>query len=312
MELLNKDLFELQKKAERFKNLEILLEDLYEQRSALQLKVSDYKALKEIEEKDVRELEGRSLAAFFYNVFGKMDKKLDEERRQAYEATVKYDAALRELEAVDEDIFVKLSEKSALRGAVGEYEAALHEKTEALRASDNPINEQIHQLEHKIAKIDSELLEVREALEAGNAALSSAVDVRSTLYAAENWGFFDARGGVLASFIKGGDVDRAQEQVEQLQVDLRRFRTELIDIRVTAEVKIDIDDFLNVADSLFEGVFSDFDDVSRIEAIKKQTDTAVSNIKYMVSKLGLYISIREKAKKELSDSLDGLVLQADI
>lgn len=310
MELYDKDLFELHKKAERFKNLELLLDDLYEQRSTLQMKVSDYKILKEIEEKDVRELEGRSLSAFFYHVVGKMDKKLDEERKQAYEATVKYDAAVRELEAVDEDIFVKLSEKSSLRGAVGEYEAALHEKTEALKTSDNPLAEQIYNIEQKIARIDAELVEVKDALDAGNAALFSAVQFRSTLYAAENWGFFDAKGGVLNSFIKRGDIDRAQDQVEQLQVDLRRFRTELIDIRMTAEVSVDIDEFLNVAETLFDEVFAGFDDLSKIREVKAQTDAAIANIKHMTSRLSLYVSIRESAKKELSDSLDSLVMNA--
>ena len=37
------------------------------------------------EQADVDRLEGHSLAAFFYQVIGKMDEKLDKERQEAYE-----------------------------------------------------------------------------------------------------------------------------------------------------------------------------------------------------------------------------------
>ena len=36
------------------------------------------------EQADVDRLEGHSLAAFFYQVIGKMDEKLDKERQEAY------------------------------------------------------------------------------------------------------------------------------------------------------------------------------------------------------------------------------------
>lgn len=41
---------------------------------------------KQSEQADVDRLEGRTLAAFFYNAIGKMEEKLTQERREAYAA----------------------------------------------------------------------------------------------------------------------------------------------------------------------------------------------------------------------------------
>ena len=64
---------------------------------------------------DVDRLEGRSLSAFFYNVIGKMDEKLTQEKQEAYAARVKYDAAARELAGIEEDLHLSLIHISSWR-----------------------------------------------------------------------------------------------------------------------------------------------------------------------------------------------------
>lgn len=56
------------------------------------------------EQADVKQLEGRSLAAFYYQIVGKKAEKLDKERQEAYAATVKYDVEVQELATLEEDI----------------------------------------------------------------------------------------------------------------------------------------------------------------------------------------------------------------
>ena len=41
-------------------------------------------------------------------------------------------------------------------------------------------------------------------------------------------------GGLMADLAKYEELDDAQEQIEQLQVELRRFKTELSDVEITA------------------------------------------------------------------------------
>ena len=40
----------------------------------------------------------------------------------------------------------------------------------------------------------------------------------------------------MADLAKYEELDNAQEQVEQLQVELRRFKTELADVEITADL----------------------------------------------------------------------------
>ena len=92
----------LQEQIARFKKLVSVTEELRRQREAFSARAEELEAVMLDEQADVDRLEGRSLAAFFYNVIGRMDEKLDRERQEAYEARVRYDAAARELAETEE------------------------------------------------------------------------------------------------------------------------------------------------------------------------------------------------------------------
>ena len=76
MAYFNEDLQQLKDKVTQKKRMETELLDLYAQKRDLEGKVAKLEKIKNSEQKDVERLEGGSLAAFFYNVVGKMDKKL--------------------------------------------------------------------------------------------------------------------------------------------------------------------------------------------------------------------------------------------
>ena len=75
--------------------------ELCAQRETVAAQVKKLEKARRNEQADVDRLEGGSLAAFFYQVIGKMDEKLDKEREEAYAARVKADAAARELASID-------------------------------------------------------------------------------------------------------------------------------------------------------------------------------------------------------------------
>ena len=86
------------------KNCEAKQKELTAQRDTLADRLKKLEKSKLAEQADVDRLEGHSLAAFFYQVIGKMDEKLDKERQEAYAARVKYDVALHDLSSVDADL----------------------------------------------------------------------------------------------------------------------------------------------------------------------------------------------------------------
>ena len=100
---------------------------------------------------------------------------------------------------------------------------------------------------------------MQEALIAGNAALSCADQILFQLNSAEGWGTWDlVGGGLLSDLAKHSHLDQAQASVETLQSQLRRFKTELADVTINADIQVSIDGFLRVADYSFDGIFADW------------------------------------------------------
>ena len=90
----------LQAQCARKKKLEATVAELRAQRDTYTARTQELEQQFQEEQADVDRLERRSLSAFFYQVIGKMDEKLTQEKREAYAARVKYDAAVRELSLI--------------------------------------------------------------------------------------------------------------------------------------------------------------------------------------------------------------------
>ena len=112
----DQQLKELLAQCARKKKLEASAAELRRQRDAYAARAEELKEAMREEQADVDRLEGRSLAAFFYNVVGKMDEKLTQERQEAYAARVRYDAAARELAGSEEDLARCQAELGTLAG----------------------------------------------------------------------------------------------------------------------------------------------------------------------------------------------------
>ena len=118
-------LMELQQKVARKKKLESILQVLKQQRGELTDKVNLLKQTKLKEEADVDKLQGKSLAAIFYTIFGKKEEKLDKEKQEAYAAVVKYKVAVQEMETIESEIRQYEAELMELKNCELEYEQML-------------------------------------------------------------------------------------------------------------------------------------------------------------------------------------------
>ena len=301
----------LQAKIARFKQLSSMIKELRSQRDNLSARVRELEAVKMDEQADVDRLEGRSLASFFYNVIGKMDERLNKEREEAYAARVKYDAAARELEAIDGDIQRCESELSGLRGCEREYEATLREKANAVKSEGGARAEEILKLEERHAYLESQKKELREAISAGNSARSTAESVLSSLDSAEGWGTWDLLGGgLLADMAKHSHLDEAQGAIERLQSQLRRFKTELADVTIHADMQVNVDGFLRFADYFFDGLFADWAVMDKISQSQSQVQSTKNQIDSVLSRLNSMMSAAEREQAQTKSKLDALVLEA--
>lgn len=202
-----KELYEKVKLKEHTQNK---LNGLYTRRDELINKVDVLKKSMIKEQKDVDSLEKGSLTAFFFDMCGKKEQKLDKERAEAYEAKMKYDNAMYQLSETNTQIEKCEKQINALQGCEQNYETALKKRQAELR-NHNP---QIQQLEECI--VSSKLLqkEISEAILAGNQAREIATLVLSKLKDADSWAIYDmVGGGFIADMAKYSALDEAERLV---------------------------------------------------------------------------------------------------
>ena len=304
----DQQLKELLAQCARKKKLEASAAELRRQRDTYAARAEELKEAMWEEQADVDRLEGRSLAAFFYNVVGKMDEKLTQERQEAYAARVRYDAAARELAGAEEDLARCQAELDVLSGCEERYAALLREKTQAVKAAGGAVAEQILRMEEREAYLESQERELGEASAAGQSALATADEILESLSSAEGWGTWDLiGGGLIADLAKHSKLDEAQAAVEYLQSQLRAFRTELADVTISADFQVNIDGFLRFADYVFDGIFADWAVLDRINQAQAQVEDTRAQICAVLDRLGQMTDQAERERVGLRQEIEGLV-----
>ncbi|MBE5892657.1 MAG: hypothetical protein E7286_04660 [Lachnospiraceae bacterium] len=298
----DEELRELQIQAAAKNRLETVIKELGQQKSILETRVEELSARKAKEQLDVERLEKNSLVNYFYQVVGKLDDKLTKERQEAYEAAVKYDTAYSELQSIEAELREKELEYGRVRRSNERYQQVLKEKQEALKLSDVPEASEILRLEAQITSLEVQARELEEAISAGHHAERTADWILESLSSAQSWGTFDLLGGgLIADIAKHSHLDEAQGMVERLQEALRRFKTELADVEIIADMQISIDGFLRFADYFFDGLFADWSVMNRISEATGQVEKVKSQIATVLGKLnGASASI--KAQKSSAES----------
>ena len=304
----DQQLKELLAQCARKQKLEASAAELRRQRDTYAARAEELKEAMREEQADVDRLEGRSLAAFFYNVVGKMDEKLTQERQEAYAARVRYDAAARELAGAEEDLARCQAELGTLDGCEEQYAALLREKTQAVKAAGGAAAEQILRMEEREAYLESQERELGEASAAGQSALATADGILESLSSAEGWGTWDLiGGGLIADLAKHSKLDEAQAAVEYLQSQLRAFRTELADVTISADFQVNIDGFLRFADYVFDGIFADWAVLDRINQAQAQVEDTRAQICAVLDRLGQMTDQAERERAGLRQEIEGLV-----
>lgn len=291
---------DLQEKVARKQKLSAMLDELKPVRRRLEVRVQELDAVRIKEQTDVDKLEGGSLAAFFYNVIGKMDEHLDKEREEAYAAAVRYDTAFREMETVEQDIRRYQEEMRGLAGVEVAYRKALQDKRDAIKAGGSAVAQEIDRLEEQLRGYKVMGKELREAISAGTQARSAARQVCKKLDDADMHATWDKwGGGFFADLAKHEALDQAQDGVTALQTALRRFKTEMADVRLQADLQVNLEGFERFADYFFDGWIVDWMVADRIHQSQRQMSDVLLKIDSALSRL----SAMERDSKGQADSL---------
>ena len=281
-----KDLKALWEQVAEKKVVDAKYQELQTQRKTVAQRVRQLEKVKQSEQADVDRLERGSLAAFFYQMVGRMDEKLDKEQQEAYAARVRYDAAARELASIDADLARLEARLKGLSGCEQRYQDALMERFREIKETNSPAAQELMESESRVVELKLRRREIREAVQAGKTALKQAGAVLESLDSARGWSTMDlVGGGIWSDLAKYDHLDEAQEQVEQLQVDLRRFKTELADVEINADIQVTIEGFLRFADFFFDNLFTDWEVRDRIDQSIDQVRDTKRQIQRVLDKL---------------------------
>jgi hypothetical protein len=275
-EEINRQLEEAQQEVFQYKKLSSMINELEQQKNSLESKAAELKTILDKEDIDVEKLEAKSLAHMFHAILGNLEEKKLKEQQEALAARLKYDQAVRDLEAAESEIARRITERKQYLGAEMNYRTLYDRKKEQLLGSGSETAQKIMDISEDINASRNMLKEIHEAVRAGNNVLSHLDNAISSLNSAEGWGTWDLLGGGLVSdMMKHSHIDDAKFEVEKVQIALNSFRTELADVKINSSVHIDTDGFGKFADFFFDGLIADWCMQSRIH----DSQASVSNVK---------------------------------
>ncbi len=306
-------LLELQVQIAEKEHIETKLHNLRAQKESLEYNVSKLAQIKVNETEDVERLERVSLLGVLLHLTGSYDKKLNKEQQEAYAATVKYDTAVSELEAIELDIRHCEADLARIRSHEREHEKLLQERKEALAQADSPVGEEIRRLQDIIVRETARKKELQEALDAGNRAKGIADQVGEHLSKASSWGTFDIwGGGLISDLAKHDHIDQAQTLIEALQVQLRRFNAELADVnqRIDATPVV-IDSFTKFADFFFDDIFSSISVRNKIDDSIGSLNQTRLQIERMLDRLKPMLAQTEQNIKNAQFALENIIRTAN-
>lgn len=192
-----------------------------------------------------------------------------------------------------------------------EYKQVLKEKREALAASGDETAREILELEQRIAYLHVQRGQLEEAYEAGGRAMDVADGIADSLDSASGWATWDLLGGgLLADIAKHSHMNDAQRGVEQLQMALRNFRTELADVKIDDDLDFQMDGFTSFGDWFLDGLIFDWMAMDHISKSSVQIQNTQDQIRMALSKLQSLQSALDAELRDVQAQLDELVSRA--
>lgn len=315
MHIYDQNLQELQTKVNLKKQLDLKLADLQKQRETFESKVAALRGTFLTEQEDVKKLENKSFVFYLYLVVGQLDNKLDKERKEAYAAQAKLLMAERELAQIDSDIATIRERLNALDGIEKVYASELSKKRCELKDSGSETGLQILQLQKQIGQLKSRKRQIEEAKTAGISALETVDLVLEELRSAKTynrWDFFNNGGltGLVLHVEKHGHLDDAQDSVFVLQSKLRRFKTELADVQIKADIKAKTGSFMRYADYFFDGFIVDCAVADHIYDSENATWEVRAQINKLMNKLETMGKATDMQLVSLTEKEEKLIVQA--
>ena len=309
MTYFDERLKELHRQKLQKKRLQAMELELERQRAEAGKKAAELDEIKKKEQSDVDKLEGKSFKALFATLAGNKEEKLSQERQEAYAAAMKYDAALRDLQGIMRDLEHCKIELENIEGIEEEYEHLLEERKNSLKQAASRRANEVIILEKQMEDLSHEIVELEEALDVGYRAFDLIETILKELNEAYNWAETDVfMDSFWVDMQKHEHIHTAQDLIQDLRDELRRFKTELADVSIEGDIQIEIDDFSEFADWFFDNIFTDWEIRDKITNSMSQADDTRSQIVGTINMLKDMRDKRMKSRIELEEDLEAVIV----
>ena|GEM_PF-114719 len=311
---INKQLLQYHQEIYRLRKIESMLSSLKEELVTLEKESQSAKAKLEKEYKDYEKLTPKSLSVIFYTILGNLKEKTEKEHREALEAEIKYTQSIRNLEDINKRILTLEAEKPRYKNSQEEYDKLYDEKLNLLMSENTQTAEKIMELNKRLELSQSNIREIEEAITAGQEVQRSLTEVLEKLDSAEVWGMWDMTGGggLMSAIMKHKRINAAAEILQHTQTLLRHFRTELVDIRISEEIQINIGDFAWTVDFFYDGLLIDWLVQNQIEEAQDSVHTVQHQIQDAICRLNQLKEIEEKKQDDLNMETNKMVVGASL
>ena len=201
-----KRLRELQEQKQRKAHLDALRSELAKQQRELSDKTISLKAAMVNEQADVDRLERGGLVSMFYELLGSKEKKLEQERREAHDARLNYESALREQADVEYRLNRVDGELAELSDSSAEYDALLTELVETV--TDREAKREIEVLSHRVHSIQAAKNEIHPILEEIDRVREHLIEAQKSLQ-------FTDEGEKITRYEELRDARRLMNEIEE-------------------------------------------------------------------------------------------------
>ena len=269
--------------------------------------------IRDREQKDVEQLKEPTLANMASRMLGRMEKKRLKEEEEAARARQEYQEKADRLEALKLEMKNAREKLSEVRNADKDYARLLEEKRRKINELCPEKAFTLGNLEAAIVRLDKLYKEAHEAVQAGERAKRALDNALAELQKARDWAKYDvvAGSGIISHSIKHDHLDNAQHAMDEARLALQKFKTELSDLSVRADMQVNFSSGEKIVDYWFDGLFVDLHFLEQIGKSENQVRHTRENLSRSLERLWRMETESEVELREKKALREQLILEAE-
>lgn len=235
----------------------------------------------EKEKSDVEKLQKESLSTFLKRLIGNYDKQLDKEQQEKLSAKRELDLSLA--------LFLESREHlDTIQTNLQETKMRFNRTKELLYQQNLDFYKKSQSEEIKRAELKQELIEIDEALAAGEKVLAGIDFALEDLDSADSYSTWDmfTNSSLILDMLKYDKIDKAEAKMNHLEQLLESYTKELDDLSLDHFLSYEKFSGMSKAfDIFFDNLFSDWDTKTKIGRNIEMLEQLGSNVEDLQSKL---------------------------